>query len=333
MSDTPTPAVQPPAAPEPTPEQKRELMGRQIAPITHQSLADATAMGALLSGLRKEFNLVSPLSRIEFLPALMQVSMRAVPPPDTEVDRFGNGRDTYCSKAFMSPNERALSAGYIRQIMAAAGVDYSVDPVVMQDAGRWTVTYRATGAVMDVDGTVRRAECSKTVSFEDPEVWPEGPAPNDRKGRTAAQKLRDDLSRNRETMHAVCETKAIMRMVRQLLGLKHKYTVDELRKPFLFPKLVSDLDMDDPAQKQAAIDRALGTQSLLHGTRSTAPAAAIDVTPVAVPAQGRSPELVDGVRDDDGAVEPELDHEPKPGEAAAPTAAEQAGATAAEVLG
>lgn len=66
------------------------------------------------------------------------------------------------------------------------------------------------------------------------------------------------LADKRRHMQSLAETKALYRALRLILQLKQKYTVKELERPFVVPKLVPALDPADPVQKQALIEMAMG---------------------------------------------------------------------------
>jgi len=84
------------------------------------------------------------------------------------------------------------------------------------------------------------------------------------------------LGEMRRHIQSLCETKCLHRGVRQMLSLKQAYSAAELAsKPFVVPKLVQDLDPNDPDQKAALIAQATGAQGAIFGTKPGDQVAAI----------------------------------------------------------
>lgn len=71
-----------------------------------------------------------------------------------------------------------------------------------------------------------------------------------------------------EHMAAQCESKALLRALRNGLGLKGSYTAEELRKPFAVALVV--LNAHDPELKRAMIERYTRGADLLFGAPPTA---------------------------------------------------------------
>lgn len=65
-------------------------------------------------------------------------------------------------------------------------------------------------------------------------------------------------------------TGAKERCIRALLALKSSYTDDELKKPFAFPRVLPDVNkmLQDPAVRQAAIERMTGAAATIFGRPS-----------------------------------------------------------------
>ena len=54
--------------------------------------------------------------------------------------------------------------------------------------------------------------------------------------------------------------KALLRAIRAALSIQQKYTVAELKKPFIVPALVPHLDTSDPMVKELVTRKALGME-------------------------------------------------------------------------
>jgi hypothetical protein len=99
----------------------------------------------------------------------------------------------------------------------------------------------------------------------------------------------------------VCATKAKLRAVRAALQIKHTYTLEELKKPFVVAYLIPNLD--DADVKQAAIANMFNSTEALFG-RGKAPQQALP-QPEMVPAIEQQQESYQ----DDGYVDDYLDEE------------------------
>jgi len=69
-------------------------------------------------------------------------------------------------------------------------------------------------------------------------------------------------------------TGAKERVIKKLLALKNTYTLEELRKPFGFPRVVPDTSklLEDPKMRQKAIKQMTGTAQSIFGKSSNIPA-------------------------------------------------------------
>lgn len=87
-------------------------------------------------------------------------------------------------------------------------------------------------------------------AYPDPEVW-------------ITEKVRQDALQIKKHIVARCETGAFNRMVKSI-GIRETYTPAELQKPFVFLKLVADLDPNHPMDRSRIIDQAIGSISQLY---------------------------------------------------------------------
>jgi hypothetical protein len=131
-----------------------------------------------------------------------------------------------------------------------------------------------------------------------------------------------DLLAKRQHMIALCETKARLRALRELLGVQQKYSLADLLKPFVIPKLVPHLDPNDPETKSALIATALGQTPQLYG-KSPEMLSAGQLPPEQMPpikqvdGERLNGEDETGASDDDDSEQTASPSAPKPAEAEA----------------
>ncbi len=70
----------------------------------------------------------------------------------------------------------------------------------------------------------------------------------------------------RKTFAEKAMTGAILRVIRALIGLKGTYTVAELKKPFVVPRVTFSPDYTDPMVRKAMLDQGLNSVSNMFGT-------------------------------------------------------------------
>jgi hypothetical protein len=116
--------------------------------------------------------------------------------------------------------------------------------------------YQATGYIRDIDGQIRTSSDGFGYDLRD--------------GSPMAESLKDkpkQLAQLRKNIEQQVLTKAKLRVLRSLLGLKSSYKLDELKKPFVVLKMSFNLDTLDPevrkqldtiqAAKQMGIEKEL----------------------------------------------------------------------------
>jgi hypothetical protein len=245
----------------------------------------------------KGWHVLSPATRISHLAPGWGVSVSLVV-LDTRIDENGNGVDCYFDKGSMKSHERGISRIGLDRICRCAGISW--DPV---HCGRTDTRlimhfaeFRAIGVVMNFDGTPETLSATGCCDYRDgsadigywtPEDWRKLELGNEEKKRVDP-KARLEWSINgwsakrvlgaRSKMLQRAETNAKERAIRSL-GLRHKYTVDELANPFVVLKASYLPNMEDPTIRQMVAERAMnGTRALFSQTQR--PMDIIDVTPV-----------------------------------------------------
>lgn len=133
--------------------------------------------------------------------------------------------------------------------------------------------YRAIGGLRKPDGAVVWADASYDIDFDvlHDQLLEKytAKAKQDKKGqewidycvnRDFQQKLTHKLK--------LCETGAKNRVIRKLLGLKGTYNPNELKNPFVCPRIVFQPDYNDPMVKEKMIDAHIASMTGLYGPSS-----------------------------------------------------------------
>lgn len=252
---------------------------------------DVERLHEALKQAQKRCNVITPVTRIDWIPPLHGVSLRIV-----SLDPRPERGDVYTSPEL--GKDVALTKVALDKIAAAAGISW--DPLLSgridDGSDPHYVRFRAVGTITDFDGTQRTISGEKEIDLRDgsPEVK--------RIESAAAKKNRDpgpQIARAREHILSMAESKAKNRAIRQALCIKQKYSPEELQRPFVVPKIVFTGETDDPAVRRLVqekiIERALGSAKALYG-----PAA-----PTPTPIRHAPPPLL-GTQPSDGDVEGEV---------------------------
>jgi len=218
--------------------------------------------------LEEHANIVTPVSHVDYIPPMHRISLRSVM-IDPEVDQYGAGAEVYRDPRFCKDNERAPGKIMLTKLMAAAGVQI-IDQRRLDD--RSDPNYCEMEVVLgvrDYDGTPRQVIQSKVMDLRAgaPETMKPEKVNGQKTGRLVAYED-TALADKRRHIQSHAETKAIERGLRMILNLRQKYTLDELAKPFVVPKLIPALDPNDPDQKAALIGIASGSEAQLWGPRN-----------------------------------------------------------------
>jgi hypothetical protein len=220
--------------------------------------------------------LVPSATILQNLPAHMQVSLDIITistdPAMKEV--FNTGTDS-------SP-ALALSKTAVMKIASAAGIQ--VDPLLTKRLDdrkdRMYCAYQAVVWYTKPDGT---RLCFKAEKEYDLHLFTE--KITDQKKKLKFSKypktdtqiedlIRKDVLFLREHVASLCETKAILRAIRGVLAIKGSYTPDELKNPFVVPRVTYRLDYNDPMVKARVLDTALGSTAQLYGQQASGELAA-----------------------------------------------------------
>lgn len=236
------------------------------AGLPDKPLAKIEDLRDAFADLKTRANIVSPIASVDHIMPMHQISLRAVL-IDPKVDQYGAGPECYRDPRFCKGDEVALGKNALSKLMAAAGVQVMQKTRLDDRSDPNYCEIEVVLAVRDYDGTYRQVVATKEMDLRP--GAPETMKPEkDGTGRKTGKLVPFEdtaIADKRRHIQSHAETKAIERGLRLLFSLKQKYTLAELEKPFVVPKLVANLDPDDPETKTALIHHALGGEAALYG--------------------------------------------------------------------
>lgn len=190
------------------------------------------------------------------------------------------------------------------KIAGNAGVIWSPSESHRMDDGknRDYICYRSVGGIVKADGTPYFIPCDYDMDFM---IIEEELAANyekkarylekDDKGKkrryTDEEKkeyieycVNRDMRQTRKNSLRLCQSGAMGRVVRALLGLNQTYTTEELTKPFVTVRIVNALDYNNTKVREAVTSAAIqaitgiyGPKAIEHYMQQSKP---IDITPI-----------------------------------------------------
>lgn len=192
---------------------------------------------------------VQSLAKVETLPASYEINWHCFM-FDTDFDR---GPDFYHDKRWDGGDVAFKREALLKMWMAAGARELGT---YREDDGTdpYLVRWRFTAAVQDFSGNWVPAQATKEIDL--------------RETSAAAQAMKDkrgQLSQQRQDIVQLAESKAQNRVIRKLLGIRQKYTAEEIRKPFVLMRLVLVPDMSDPTTKLFVLANAYGATAALFG--------------------------------------------------------------------
>jgi len=154
------------------------------------------------------------------------------------------------------------------------------------------VSYSACGAVRRIDGTLVHFPAEYDMDFA---VIEEKLRDQYTKKGKSAKKTGDelhgyidycvkrDLLYKREHKLKICESGAMTRVIRSLLGLKAGYTAQELKKPFVVARIVFRPDYSDPEIRKIMIKKSIESITGIYGGVDEDVNEQISFTPIDIP--------------------------------------------------
>lgn len=213
-----------------------------------------------------------------------------------------------------------LAKPALMRMMQAAGIVWNFRESGVRRLDRDYVLYVAIGAIRLADGTWMTLSAHKEIDLEVEEAvlreqWQaraerlarQGNVPEDERYRYKVRKaqvqgrdvflldeaeipryveehVRSAMLHKRKNKVHLAETGAMLRLVRSALAIKAQYTAEELRRPFVVPRVDFQPDLSDPEVRRAMIQHGLpAIQTLFGGPFSALPPSS---PPPAVDAHG-----------------------------------------------
>ncbi len=217
---------------------------------------------------------------------LAPMTLQTIPPMhrpvvvSVQIDPDPNSKEVYKQRG----GGLSLSAIAFKKLGDAIGIQWVPEECGRTDDGKDPdyVCYRMTGLVKALDGTWRKIIGDKEIrmsviieeltdsyrekaqkylhdpkdgpdfckSYPDPEVW-------------IAEKVRQDALQMRKHMLARAQSGALARATKAL-GIRETYTLEELKKPFVFPKLVFSPDPNHPQDRAFLLAQGAGAINQLY---------------------------------------------------------------------
>lgn len=271
-------------------------IGAALSPETLGMLTTVEAIAAQMGALAKVANVISPFTRPSHLAPGFVVTVAVVQIDPTVDDRTGNGAEVYRA-SFMKADQRAFNRIALRRISAALGIDWLPFPHCRRVDDNSKTNYAeftVEGVYRTFDGSVQKVRGTSACDFRDgseqiggwtPKLWADLVASN--RAALGKKARKEDLDWNingwseqrvrqaRAKVLERAETLAQNRAIRDI-GIKHVYTLEELRRPFVCFRMTFVPDTTDPEIKRLVTLNALAGLSMLYpqaGPLLPAPAA------------------------------------------------------------
>lgn len=176
-----------------------------------------------------------------------------------------------------TPPEWGPGKADLMALAAAAGVQWIECRRLDDKSDPYFCHYRVIGEYPSIDGSMRRIDNERDVDLRD------GSPQIDGMGDFQVKGLRENMIR-------LAITKARLRAIREAFGVPHSMTAEELKKPWVFSRMIFTGHSDDPAVRllfaQTVAMQQLAATNALYGQLAGAPA--VPALP-AIPSSGALP--------------------------------------------
>lgn len=219
----------------------------------------------------EKYNVLIPVTSMQVMSNMQRIVVNIVR-LDTNIDGAGSGRDIYKEK---STGKFAITKVGGMKLAAAANISIVSSESVQPDiCAKCIEMTRATGKANTCGTCPHAYDVKYVVTVRVPE--PSGGF------RIISKDKEIDCSLEKATMSekqymrflphraSIAESKALMRCIRDALGLSSTYTMQELQKPFVIAHVVPNLDA--PEIREALAGSYLQSMGLLFETPATQPA-------------------------------------------------------------
>ena len=223
----------------------------------------------------KGYNILCPTTKIEELPEWHHVVFDLVKLSPNPKDRDVYPKDGKQDGPFI------LTGHALQKLSICAGVQWDPSQTKVTSVDRHYVSYSALGSLPKVFGQapffaegdvdmlveedkIRGAWESKVKSTHSSLKWLRDMSA-DRQKSYIDDKIRQELNFKRQHRMPLAATTAKNRVLRALLGIKPSYTIPELKREFVMPRIVFQPDMKDPIVKKALLDGMVASINGVYG--------------------------------------------------------------------
>ena len=236
---------------------------------------------------RERYNVLAPKTHMDGLPigtrlSVTEISINPDPAAKEVFPIAGGGK---------MPSKVSLD-----RIANAAGISWLDER--RQDNGKHPhyCEMLVRGRITDFDGTVREITGVKAVDLREDaggEEMGKDFAEITTKAKKGSRDPSQQLMEARKFIQEIAASKAKNRAIASALGIKRSYTDEELRRPFIVPKLT--LDTNNPIAQAAVMANMMGATKAMFGARSNViDANFTESTPAALPPATEEDEKSDG---------------------------------------
>jgi len=223
----------------------------QSSKVKREVYGDISHLEPAMKRAQTHANLIAPIVALDHIPMFHEVSLRVVSIDPT-------------SETFEVEGGRSLGKTALAKLSQAARISWDSQKSGRRDDGSdpHYCEFKAVGYWPDFSGT-NVLEISGTKQLDL------------RSGSPMVAKLGGEKAKQVREMRAFilehCESKARNRAIRQALAIKNKYTVEELKRPFVVPALIETGRCDDPELKRLYYEKklegkGLATKALFQGS-------------------------------------------------------------------
>lgn len=229
------------------------------------------AINAKLDEYRKEGYNIPGITSLSYGPSHMSPVLHVVQ-LSTEVDDM---------EVYLTDNGYAIGHAGLMKLKAAGGIDFADLPLSessIYSKEQDKLTAKAVGKRFNLDGTIKYHSDTKAIDFpayekaarDEYEKLAEEKSKiekwdSDQKRVFVERNLKEYMMHLRKTAPQAAITAAQHRVIIKMLGLKSKYSLGELKKPFVIISMVLNVDMKDHDIKMMVTSSYLGIDMYQSG--------------------------------------------------------------------
>jgi len=186
--------------------------------------------------------------------------------------------------AYKRDDKYALSFQGLNRLAVCAGVQWHPYETRRTDNGtdKLYVAFRAVGGVKKADGSMVWHAANYDLDLEiikeelEDQYWSKAKKfkkdqPKDKQAEYVEYCVTRDWRQKRRHRHALAESGAKARVLRQLLNVKSLYSKAEIEKPFVVVRYVFRPPTDDPQVRRQLIDQSMAAMRSVYGTNAALP--------------------------------------------------------------